>query len=54
MYFFVVVLIIFIIAKIFSKEFRNTECNNINFFKLNYDSDNVPDTNTEDLTEKSM
>ncbi len=54
MYFFVAVLIIFIITKIFSREFRNTNSNNINFFKLNYDSDNLLDADTEDLTEKSV
>ena len=39
MYFFVFILFIFILAKVFSKKFRQLNIDNINFFKLNIDED---------------
>jgi hypothetical protein len=41
MYFFIFVLLIYILAKIFSKRFRQLNIDNINFFKLNIDEDHV-------------
>lgn len=40
MYFFLFVLFIYILAKIFSKKFRQLNINNINFYKLNIEENN--------------
>lgn len=40
MYFFVFILFIYIMTKIFSRKFRELSIDNINFFKLNLDENN--------------
>jgi hypothetical protein len=40
MYFFVFILFIYILAKIFSRKFRELSIDNINFFKLDLDENN--------------
>lgn len=40
MYIFVFILLIYIIAKTFSKKFRQFNIDNINFFELNIDDNN--------------
>ena len=43
MYLFIIVLITFVFAKIFSKKFRQTNFSNIFFFKLNLDDNFIDD-----------